>query len=110
MVAGGKCGCWCMSVGKCMKCSCVKAGIWCTDCYPSRLGRCAYQEPVGQATRQKPSSTVTTSVLPPSPNPVFSPVSSSLILLNLPRLLILLLYHLLLSRLRALVILGVGII
>lgn len=32
-----------------MKCSCVKAGVWCTDCYPSRFGCCTNQKPIGQA-------------------------------------------------------------
>ena len=42
--------CKCNSSGLCKKCSCTKAGRFCTDCLPSRTGRCQNSSgPVGDA-------------------------------------------------------------
>jgi hypothetical protein len=32
-----------MAIGKCVGCKCVKNGVFCVDCYPSRQGRCENQ-------------------------------------------------------------------
>ena len=36
--------CSCMSNGVCERCSCVKAGSRCSDCYPGRMGLCRNQK------------------------------------------------------------------
>ena len=42
--------CKCNNSGLCKKCSCKKAGRFCTDCLPSRTGRCQNSSgPVGDA-------------------------------------------------------------
>ncbi len=50
--------CKCNKTGRCRNCACVKAGIQCQNCLPSRLGNCSNRQPLlseeGRATARQP--------------------------------------------------------
>lgn len=69
--------CKCQNTGVCKSCLCVREGRHCTDCYPSRLGRCC-NLPLDPLPQQLPSHVACTpSFVSCSPSVSPSPSSSS---------------------------------
>ncbi len=48
--------CRCNRTGRCLNCACVKAGISCHNCFPSRLGNCSNLQPQATTSTIKDAS------------------------------------------------------